>query len=90
MNFFPKLLIFFIVGLFFIQIPSFSQDNAAPYTAEAYFIEEQHSGYQIILGKINREEELSNREKQFYKDYNAYLVIYFKNLSDEEKIRYEE
>ena len=90
MNRIPKLLFFSLVGFLIFQDPAYSQEAESLYTAEAYFNEEHHTGYQTILGKIKREEELSNSEKKFYKDYNAYLVIYFNNLSDEEKIRYEE
>lgn len=90
MNLFLKLFIFFFIGFSFITLPSFTQDTVLPYTAEAYFYEEQHSGYQAVLGKIKREETLSKNEIKFYKDYNAYLIIYLNNLSDEEKIRYEE
>lgn len=78
----PWLLLFLVAG-----IETFSQSNL--YTARGYWEETLQSNYRDIRQKIDRGDSLTEKERNYVLDYEAFLNAYFQRLSDEEKQTYE-
>jgi hypothetical protein len=76
--------------LIFAPIISYGQEPAEPYTARAYWMEEQNQNYQILLQRKALGDTLSNRESEWLKEYMIYLDNYFTKLSPEERLKYRE
>lgn len=74
--------------IFWFTLDSYSQELAEPYSARAYWLEHNNPRYQQLLFKVNKEQNLSEAEKQWLKDYEQYLDQYFSKLSDQEKSYY--
>jgi hypothetical protein len=81
-------LIITLLGLLFPLVHSYGQEVVKPFTARAYWLEEQDPSYRSIITKVNQGSVLSDSEKEYLDFYEQHLKDYFERLSEEEKERY--
>jgi len=87
---FMKRLVFFLTACILSVAVTLGQDQESPYNARTYFEAEHNSAYLLILGKIEDNKPLTSDERKYLTEYEAYLLNFYRNLSDSEKTRYEE
>lgn len=71
-----------------VGVDSFSQGKL--YTARGYWEETTQSNYRAIKQKIDRGDSVTEKERNYVNDYEAFLNAYFQRLSEEEKLNFQQ
>ncbi len=74
--------------LFFLScgVESFSQGKL--YTARGYWEESRKTEYHALQQKLAKGDSLTENEKNYIQDYDAYLATYFQRLPEDDKQNY--
>ena len=74
--------------LFFLNcgVESFSQGKL--FTARGYWEESRKAEYHALQQKLANGDSLTENEKNYIQDYDAYLLTYFQRLSEDDKEDY--
>jgi len=82
----PFIVLLFLVSLVY-GIPTVAQEL---YSARGYWTESNKDTYKKIKEKMQKGEVLTDNESAYFTDYEAYLDNYYKRMSEEEKMKYEQ